>query len=271
MTEKDQKGATAPPAIAPRTPRPRPSTAKAKTTGPVPAPPSGTPAPASPDAGVGADAPSAASGPGATSTVSPVEVTDAPARPQSATSSAPSPDPVDAPGVGGPAVWAPGAPAAGSPSAGSPSAGSPTAPASLPGASLPGGETAAPAAGPALGGPRKVRLSLARVDPWSVMKLSFLLSVAGGIMLIVASWVFWYALNDMGVFTQIDEMVRDIVGAESTLDILQYVERDKVLSIATLVAVVDVVLLTALGTIGAFLYNVTAALVGGLHVTLTDD
>ena len=30
-------------------------------------------------------------------------------------------------------------------------------------------------------------------------------------------------------------------------------------------------LLTALGTIGAFLYNVTAALVGGLHVTLTDE
>ncbi|NKX92773.1 DUF3566 domain-containing protein [Sanguibacter hominis ATCC BAA-789] len=120
-------------------------------------------------------------------------------------------------------------------------------------------------------GPRKVRLTLSRVDPWSVMKLSFLLSVAAGVMLIVAAWVFWYAVNSMGVFTQIDEMVRDIVGSESTLDILQYVERDKVLSLATLIAVVDVVLLTALGTIGAFLYNVTAALVGGLHVTLTDE
>lgn len=126
------------------------------------------------------------------------------------------------------------------------------------------------AARPSAGG-RRVRLTLSRVDPWSVMKLSFLLSVAAGIMLIVAAWVFWYAVNSMGVFTQIDEMVRDIVGSESTLDILQYVERDKVLSLATLIAVVDVVLLTALGTIGAFLYNVTAALVGGLHVTLTDE
>ena len=43
------------------------------------------------------------------------------------------------------------------------------------------------------------------------------------------------------------------------------------LSIATLVAVVDIFLITALATIGAFLYNITAALVGGVHVTMTDE
>lgn len=120
-------------------------------------------------------------------------------------------------------------------------------------------------------GPRKVRLAIARLDPWSVMKLSFLMSVAFGIMIVVASWVFWYALNNLGVFTSIDELIRGIAGEESDLDILQYLGRDRVLSLATLIAVVDVVLLTALATIGAFLYNVVAALVGGIHMTMTDD
>ena len=55
------------------------------------------------------------------------------------------------------------------------------------------------------------------------------------------------------------------------LDVLNYVEFSKVLSVSTLIAVIDVFLLTALATIGAFLYNVVAALVGGVHVTMTDE
>jgi hypothetical protein len=120
-------------------------------------------------------------------------------------------------------------------------------------------------------GPRKVRLAIARVDPWSVMKLAFLLSVAAGIMIVVAAWVFWYAMNDLGVFTSIDEMIKEIVGPESELNLLQFVERDRIIALATIVAVIDVVLMTALATIGAFLFNVTAALVGGINLTLTDD
>lgn len=120
-------------------------------------------------------------------------------------------------------------------------------------------------------GPRKVRLAIARVDPWSVMKLAFLLSVAAGIMIVVAAWVFWYAMNDLGVFTSIDEMIKEIVGPESELNLLQFVERDRIIALATIIAVIDVVLMTALATIGAFLFNVTAALVGGINLTLTDD
>ena len=130
--------------------------------------------------------------------------------------------------------------------------------------------TVAPAVKSA-GGARKVKLSIARIDPWSVMKLSFLLSIAIGIMIVVATWVFWYTLNNLGVFTSIDEMISGIAGPGAEVNILDYVARDRVLSLATLLAVVDVVLLTALSTIGAFLYNIVAALVGGIHLTMTDD
>ncbi len=121
------------------------------------------------------------------------------------------------------------------------------------------------------GGPRRVRLAISRIDPWSVMKLAFLLAFAAGIMLVVAVSVLWLTLDGLHVFTSVNNLVRQIVGPESPIDVLEYVAFNKVLSISTLVAVLDVFLLTALATIGAFLYNVVAALVGGVHVTMTDE
>lgn len=240
MSDDKTTAGSTPPAIAPRNAVPRPDVAVASSR-PVPAPPADegadavsapSPAPVVSSASAGSPAEAAASVPAA----APVAVDEAPVVDEQPTSSWPARTP-------------------GSPADATEAADAPV-----------GGATSA-----ALAAPRKVRLSLARVDPWSVMKLSFLLSVAAGIMIVVATWVFWYMLNDMGVFTSINDMVLEVVGPESNLDVLQYVERDKILSAATLVAVADVVLLTALGTIGAFLYNVTAALVGGVHVTLTDD
>jgi len=121
------------------------------------------------------------------------------------------------------------------------------------------------------GAPRRVRLAISRVDPWSVMKLSFLLSVAIGVMFVVAAAVVWFTLNGLQVFTKADNLVTQITGTESGIDILQYVEFSRIISGATLIAVIDVFLLTALATIGAFLYNIVAALVGGVHVTMTDE
>lgn len=123
---------------------------------------------------------------------------------------------------------------------------------------------------PAAGAPRRVRLTAARVDPWSVMKLAFLLSVAIGIATVVAAGVLWTVLDGMGVFTQINDLVGQILGA-GQFDILDFVGFGKVLSLGTVLAVVNVVLITALCTLGAFLYNVAANLVGGLHLTLSDD
>ncbi|WP_225752566.1 DUF3566 domain-containing protein [Actinotalea sp. Marseille-Q4924] len=119
--------------------------------------------------------------------------------------------------------------------------------------------------------PRRVRLALARIDPWSVMKLSFLLSFAVGIMMVVAAAVVWMTLDSQGVFAQIDQTVTEITGNPDFFPMEEYAAFDRVMALATIIAIVDVVLLTALATIGAFLYNIVAALVGGIHMTLTDD
>jgi hypothetical protein len=120
-------------------------------------------------------------------------------------------------------------------------------------------------------GPRRVRLSVSRVDPWSAMKLGFLLAVAIGIMTVVATAVVWYVLDGMMVFQKVQDFVTQIAGEESNVDMLQFVEFGRVISVATLLGVVNVVIITALSTIMAFLYNIVAALVGGVHLTLTDD
>ncbi len=120
-------------------------------------------------------------------------------------------------------------------------------------------------------GPRRIRLAISRVDPWSVMKLSFLLSIAIGIGIVVATAVVWGVLNSMGVFSQVQGLIDEVGAMAQFGGLLQYVEFSRVISVATVIAIVDVILLTALATLGAFIYNLVAAMVGGLHLTLTDD
>jgi hypothetical protein len=121
------------------------------------------------------------------------------------------------------------------------------------------------------GSARRVRLVVSRVNPWSVMKMAFLLSIAIGIITVVAAAVVWTILNGMHLFANVNDLVESVVGDETQVNVLQYVAFSRTMSLATLIAVANIVLITALSTLGAFLYNIAAALVGGVHVTLTDD
>jgi len=121
---------------------------------------------------------------------------------------------------------------------------------------------------------RRARLVLARVDPWSVMKLSFLLSIALAIVAIVAVLVLWSVLDTMGVFDSVGRSVESVTRSSDNaqgVDIFDYVGLDRVLSLTVVLAGVNVVLMTALCTLAAFLYNLAASLVGGLHMTFTED
>jgi Transmembrane domain of unknown function (DUF3566) len=122
-------------------------------------------------------------------------------------------------------------------------------------------------------GTRKARLRLVHLDPWSVMKTSFLLSIAFGIVTVVAVAVVWSVLGAAGVWDSINQTVSDVMGGDSaqTFDVKNYVGTSRVLGFTMIVAVVDVVLITAISTLGAFLYNLAAALLGGVEVTLAED
>jgi len=120
---------------------------------------------------------------------------------------------------------------------------------------------------------RKARLLVSKVDVWSVLKLAFLLSVALGIITVVAAVVLWMIFDVAGVFDQIDSLVGNVLGGGSAapFSVKDYLSMGQVTSFAVIIAVVNVVLLSALSMVGAFIYNLASGLVGGVSVTLTDD
>jgi hypothetical protein len=122
--------------------------------------------------------------------------------------------------------------------------------------------------------PRRARLRLSRIDPWSVMKISFLLSIAFGIVTVVSVFMIWSVLSAAGVWTSINNTVSDTVSSgttSSSFNIEDYLGMSRVLGFTMLVAVIDVVLITAIATLGAFLYNMASSLLGGIEVTLAED
>ena len=122
-------------------------------------------------------------------------------------------------------------------------------------------------------GPRRARLRLTRIDPWSVMKTAFLLSIALGVVTVVSVFMVWSVLGAAGVWDSINQTVTNILGGEEAadFDVQDYIGISRVMGFTMLVAVIDVVLVTAIATLGAFLYNMAAALLGGIEVTLAED
>ncbi|WP_312855890.1 DUF3566 domain-containing protein [Nocardioides stalactiti] len=126
---------------------------------------------------------------------------------------------------------------------------------------------------PAPRGPRRARLRLTRIDPWSVMKTAFLLSIAFAVVTVVSVAMVWQVLGAAGVWESINSTVQEAIGGEdvASFRIEDYVGTSRVLGFTMLVAAIDVILITASATLTAFLYNMAAALLGGIEVTLAED
>ncbi|GAA1380465.1 DUF3566 domain-containing protein [Luteococcus sanguinis] len=121
---------------------------------------------------------------------------------------------------------------------------------------------------------RKARLRLARLDPWSVMKTMFLFSIAGAIIMFVATWIVWGLVNASGVFDSINNAVNELLaspGAQNSFRLDDYINGRRLLGFTALIGAINVVLLTALATLFSWLYNLAASVMGGLEVTLAED
>lgn len=123
-------------------------------------------------------------------------------------------------------------------------------------------------------GPRRVKLTMQRIDPWSAMKISFLVSVALGIAGVIMVGAIWLVLSGMGVFGTVNDFIVQLTSGEdsaSSFDLMDYIGLGRVLLLAVVFGVINVFLLTALSTLSAFLYNICSALVGGMALTLSDE
>lgn len=118
---------------------------------------------------------------------------------------------------------------------------------------------------------RRMKLSLTRIDPWSATKVGFMLSFAISLIIGVALFVAWLVFASSNAMNSINSLVSSS-GLDSVTSSLSAIfTTGHVVSVLVILAVFNIVLFTLLAAINAFLYNVTARLVGGLRVTLGDD
>ncbi|WP_394770588.1 DUF3566 domain-containing protein [Lacisediminihabitans sp.] len=116
---------------------------------------------------------------------------------------------------------------------------------------------------------KQVRLKLVYIDFWSAVKLSFLVAVSLGIVLVVASMLIWVVLNTTGVFGKIDSLLTDILN--QPFSVAQTFSLPQVAVFSLIVAILNTVVGTALGAITAVLYNFTVRITGGLLVGFTNN
>ena len=112
---------------------------------------------------------------------------------------------------------------------------------------------------------KQVRLKLVYLDFWSVVKLSFLIWLCAGIALVVASVLVWVVLNSTGIFTRLDDTLRDILSDE-TFSVANTFGLVQVAGFSLVVALLNTIVGTVLGAIGALLYNLSVRFTGGLLV-----
>lgn len=128
------------------------------------------------------------------------------------------------------------------------------------------------ATSPASQSGRRASLRLVHVEPWSVTRLAFVVSVAMMIVAVVAVAIFWIVLNVTGVWDQINDSVTSVLSDDSgNFDITDYLGFGRLVGLTLVLSAINVILMTALATIGAHLYNLAAELLGGLEITFSDD
>ena len=119
-------------------------------------------------------------------------------------------------------------------------------------------------------GPVRASMQIRRIDPWSTLKVSLLLSVALFFVWMIAVAFLYLVLGGMGVWTMLNSNVGDLLTSASGASGGELVSSGTIFGGAALIGLVNIVLLTAAATIGAFIYNLTTDLVGGVEVTLAD-
>ncbi len=118
--------------------------------------------------------------------------------------------------------------------------------------------------------PRRTSLQLQRLEPWSVLKLSLVLSIAGFLAWMVAVGVLYGVLAGMGVWDQINGTYSDFASGNNPQEGTELISGGRVFGVAFVVGLVNIVLMTALATVGSLIYNVATDLVGGIEVTLSE-
>jgi hypothetical protein len=119
-------------------------------------------------------------------------------------------------------------------------------------------------------GPRRARLQLRHVDTWSALKISLVLSIALFFIWMVAVGILYMVLNGLGVFNTLNDLFGQVGSVSGSKASSPVITPGVVFGGAAIIGAINIVLMTALCTVGTFIYNMCSDLVGGLEITLSE-
>jgi hypothetical protein len=120
---------------------------------------------------------------------------------------------------------------------------------------------------------RRAQLTVARIEPWSVMKFSFMVSLVAFVVFFVAVAFLYFVLSKLGVFHSLQSTITSVTsskGAAGDDSGGQWFSAGRILGYTLFLGAINVVLFTALATVGAVIYNLVTHLAGGIEVTLKE-
>jgi hypothetical protein len=116
--------------------------------------------------------------------------------------------------------------------------------------------------------PRLASLQLKRIDPWTVLKISLIVTIVMFFVWMIAVGVLYLSLGSMDVWTKINETYNTLATSDATAAGSDLITPARVFGITAVVGAINIVLFTALATIAAFVYNAAAGMAGGVELTL---
>ena len=118
---------------------------------------------------------------------------------------------------------------------------------------------------------KQIRLKLRVIDVWSATKVGFFVAMAAGIAIVVGAWLIWSVLANSGVFSAIGGLLSSVLGEANSFNLEDEFSFDNVMTTAITLALLNLVITTALAAIYALIFNLISKIVGGISLTFTNN
>jgi hypothetical protein len=117
---------------------------------------------------------------------------------------------------------------------------------------------------------KRAVMRLVYIDFWSALKMSFLVSLIVAAITLVIALLVWAALEKFGAVSLAQEFLESVAGAQGAA-LVSGITFSNFLTFALVVALLEVIVVSALGAIFAALFNLATNVVGGWKVTFGGD
>ena len=118
---------------------------------------------------------------------------------------------------------------------------------------------------------QQIRLKLRVIAVWSATKAGFFVAIAAGIAIVVGAWLIWSVLANSGVFSAVGGLLSSVLGEANAFNLEDELSFDNVMSTALTLALLNLVITTALAAIYALIFNLISKLIGGISLTFTNN